>query len=302
MARILVTGGSGFLGGNLVSFLGNRGHDVTILDCLAPTTGGIAFLKHDLRSLGDLAAEIDGYEIVIHLAATSDTRASSADFRVDLDNSVSCSWNLVEAIRKTKTVKCCFLSSSQHVYGRQTGAWQSEESLLHPISSYGAAKVACEAIFSACSSSNDTSSVIGRISNIVGKGQNYGVLVDFINRLKTNPHELRIWGNGSQQRNFLHVSDLCTAITLLIERPWSGGTQIFNLANTSSLTVRRVAEIVVQEMQLPNCRITFESENDAGWCGDPGSLRPSVTRIQSLGWQPRFDCEAAVRQAVLELT
>ena len=301
MARILVTGGSGFLGGNIVSFLANRGHDVTILDCLAPITRGIAFLKHDLRSLGQLASDIDGHEIVIHLAATSDTRANSADFRVDLDNSVSCTWNLLEATRQTKTVKCCFFSSSQHVYGRQTGECQSEESLLHPISSYGAAKVACEAIFSAYSSSGGTSSVIGRISNIVGKGQNYGVLVDFIKRLKANPHELRIWGNGSQQRNFLHVSDLCSAITFLIERPWSGGAQIFNLANTSSLSVRRLAEIVVKEMQLPDCCITFESENDAGWRGDPGSLRPNVNRIQSFGWQPRFDCEAAVRQAVHEL-
>lgn len=301
MARVLVTGGAGFFGSNIVPHLAKRGHDVTIIDRDPPRFGEARFIRHELQSMEGLVDYVKGHEIVIHLASTSDTRASLTDFRIDLDNSVVSTWNVLEAMRKSGTVKRCFFSSSQHVYGMHDGELQAEDAALRPISPYGASKVSCEAIFSAYSHTFGIQSVIGRFSNIIGRGQNYGVLPDFIKRLKSNPSELRIWGNGSQQRNFLHVSDLCSAIITLIEHGEERVNRVFNIANTHSLSVRRLAEIVVEQMGLGDCSIIPESQGSAGWSGDPGSLRPSVERLLSTGWKPQLDCEEAVRLAVNEL-
>ncbi|TDA32781.1 MAG: UDP-glucose 4-epimerase, partial [Hadesarchaea archaeon] len=116
-----------------------------------------------------------------------------------------------------------------------------------------------------------------------------------IQKLRKNPEELEILGDGNQNKSYLWVEDCVEAMLLAVERS-TENPAIFNLGNTDRTTVRRVAEIVCEEMGLqPRFRFTGGRR---GWVGDVPEMLLDIAKICSLGWRPRYSSEEAVRRTV----
>jgi UDP-glucose 4-epimerase len=200
--RALVTGGAGFIGSHLVDKLLVTGNFVTVFDNLS--SGRKEFIKQhfgndrfklveaDLLDLDKVKEAAAGHDLVFHFAANPDARLGIKNTELDLKQETIVTYNVLEAMRANK-IKGIVFASSGTIYG-ETPIIPLPENYgpLFPISLYGAAKLACEALISAFCHIFDMQAWIFRFANIVGKRATHGVIYDFIKKLKRNPSELEI--------------------------------------------------------------------------------------------------------------
>jgi UDP-glucose 4-epimerase len=165
-----------------------------------------------------------------------------------------------------------------------------------PVSTYGAGKLAAEALISAYCFMFDFEGTVCRFANVVGPRQTHGVGYDFVRKLRANPEKLLILGDGSQSKPYVHVYDVLDAFDLL-ERERRGPYEYFNVGTMDHITVREIADIVVRELRLSN--VTYEYTGGArGWKGDVPVYRLDTSKIRSRGWASRYSSEEAVTDAI----
>lgn len=305
--RILVTGGAGFIGSNMVESL-HGDNEITVVDDLSNVDdryirkyiedGAIDFRKIDLSNKNSLDG-LDKHDLVIHLAANSDVRGGSEDPMKDLNSNVIGTMEVLEYMRRTDTRELAFASSST-VYG-ETDVLPTPESFgpYMPISSYGASKMACEGFITAYSHYYGLRSSVFRFANIVGKNSTHGVIFDFINKLRKNPAELEILGDGTQRKSYMHVSDCVGSILHVHER--SGKTDIFNLGNDETTSVKKIGETVISKMGLKNVKVHFTGgEEGRGWKGDVKVAQLGIDKLKKTGWKNSYSSNEAVELAVQE--
>jgi len=298
--KILVTGGAGFIGSHLVDRLIEKGNEVIVLDNLS--SGKEAFIKEHLKNpnfefykVDLLTDKIDAYfknvDEVWHLSANSDVRAALKNTKIDIDQNILVTYNVLEAMRKNDVKRIIFTSSST-VYGEAKQIPTPEDyAPLLPISLYGASKLACEALISAYCHTFDMKAVIFRLANIIGPRCTHGIIYDFVQKLKKNPNELEILGDGDQKKSYLYIDD-CIDAMLLGASKSKNQLEIFNVGSDDWITVREIAEIVSKMMKVhPNFIFTGGKR---GWKGDVPLMRLSIDKLKSLGWRPKFNSKKAV--------
>ncbi|MBM4247852.1 MAG: NAD-dependent epimerase/dehydratase family protein [Euryarchaeota archaeon] len=305
--RHFVTGGAGFIGSHLVDRLLRDGEDeVTVYDNLS--SGKEEFLKHnlgnrrfrfvkaDLLDPPALKEALRGHDLVHHLAANPDIRLGTAVPETDLRQGTLATFNLLEAMRATGARRLAF-SSSSVVYGEAARIPTPEDyGPLVPISLYAAAKLGAEGLITAYCHSFDMQCWIFRFANVIGSRSTHGVIFDFINKLRRNPSELEILGNGRQSKAYLTVSD-CVDAMLFVIGAAKETVNICNLGCEDQVNVARIAEMVREEMGLPGARFRFTG-GERGWKGDVRAMLLSIDRLKALGWRPTTTSEQAVRLAV----
>jgi UDP-glucose 4-epimerase len=156
---------------------------------------------------------------------------------------------------------------------------------LLPISTYGASKLACEALICCYTHMFDLQGVAFRFANVVGPRQTHGVTYDFIRRLLETPTRLEILGDGQQSKSYIHVDDVVDAMLLLLDRGWNG-FDIFNVATEDYVTVRQIADLVVNRLELTGVAYTYTG-GSRGWKGDVPVIRFDTTKLRRLGWSNR---------------
>ncbi len=302
--KVLVTGGAGFIGSNLVDRLLKEKNNVTVLDDLS--TGRIEFLKShahkknfrlvtgDILDRKKLDSSMKGTDIVFHLAACSDVRKSG----LALEQNVIGTYNVLESMRANDVKKIVF-SSSQAVYGASKKAVGESYGPLVPESLYGASKISCEAFISAFCGLHEMKSWSLRFANIVGRNQTHGVVYDFVEKLKRNPRELEILGNGKQTKSYMLVDDLIDGALFAVKKS-DKNVNIFNLGSSDRVSVNDIAKIVAGEMGLKGVRFRYTG-GSRGWIGDVPSLRLSIVKMKRLGWKPKYKSAEAVRIAAGDL-
>ncbi|MCQ4153929.1 MAG: NAD-dependent epimerase/dehydratase family protein [Archaeoglobi archaeon] len=296
---ILVTGGAGFIGSHLVDRLVEL-DKVVVLDNLS--SGRREFVNEEAEiHIVDLAEDpienfLRGADEVWHLAANPDVRIGSEKPEEIYRNNVLATYRLLEAMRKVGVRKIIFTSTST-VYGEAKQIPTPEDCPAHPISIYGASKLACEALIESYCHTFDFQAYIYRFANVIGKRSTHGVVYDFIKKLRYNPHELEILGNGEQNKSYIYIEDCVSAIFCGLNAEEK--VNIFNIGSEDQIRVRRIAEIVSEEMGL-NPRFRFTG-GDRGWKGDVPVMLLSVEKLKALGWRPKFRSEEAVRKAVRDL-
>jgi len=191
-------------------------------------------------------------------------------------------------------------ASSSAVYGDHLDAAVMETTgPLEPISYYGAMKLASEALLRAAVESFIPQANILRFANIVGTPATHGVILDFVTRLRADPSELVVMGDGSQRKPYLHVSDLIDAMMFVADRA-AGRFNVFNLGPPDDgITVAHIARIVADAL-APEASLRFGLEA-RGWVGDVPRFRLATRKLMDLGWTPRLSSEQAVRLAVAEI-
>ena len=304
----VVTGGAGFIGSHLVDYLVDHGRKVVVIDSL--TAGSLTnlqrhlkdqnvrIIRSDLRKDGWQEA-CSGADRVYHLAADPDVRQSSLNPDTQISNNILATYRVLEAMRAQGIQEIVFTSTST-VYG-EAGVIPTPEEYapMEPISVYGASKLASEALISAYCHSFGMYSWIFRFANIIGERSGHGVITDFIRKLRENPEELLILGDGTQSKSYLEVMGCVEAIVYTAAHT-EERVNTFNIGSEDWIDVKSIANIVVEEMHLPHVEFQFTG-GERGWVGDVPRMLLDIEKIKKTGWRPSLGSEESVRMATRAL-
>jgi len=315
--RVVVTGGAGFIGSHIVDYIvaQSLAEEVVVIDNFS--SGSLKNIEHhigknyfrlvkaDLKQFDPLWTEtFRDADAVLHFAANPEVRVSVTEPRMHFDENVVATFNVLEASRRHDVALHLFASSST-VYGDAEKIPTPEDHPLKPISVYGASKAACELLYHSYSKLYGFRIAIARYANVVGPRSGHGVIIDFINKLRKNMKELEILGDGTQRKSYLHIADAIEAsIAVLLYTARAGGFQVFNIGNEDWVTVKEIADIVVEEMGLGKVSYRFvtTAPEGRGWPGDVKLMLLDISKIKSCtGWRPRLSSGAAIRKAVREI-
>ncbi len=306
---VFIVGGAGFIGGHFVERLlaDPATAGVTIYDNYSSgrtehhahiTDPRFRAVRGDAKDLPALQTAMAGHEIVIHLASNPDIARAMTEPAIDFDEGTVLTHNVVEAMRRTGARRILYASGSG-VYGDVgTTECQEDRGPLLPVSTYGASKLAGEAII--CSYAH-MFGMVGRafrFGNVVGPRQTHGVGFDFLNALRREPGSLRILGDGSQSKSYIHVEDVMAAVLLAHTRA-EGPYQVFNVATGDYLTVREIADLAVACLGLAPGAVRYDfTGGPRGWKGDVPVVRLNTDRIQALGWRCASSSREAIRRSL----
>jgi len=310
LGRCFVTGGAGFIGSHLSERLLAAGNTVTVYDNLS--LGRREWIEHllhepcfrfieaDLRDMEALQEAMAEHDLVFHLGANTDIPGGNQDTRIDLENDIIATYNVLEAMRQLGVRKLLFASSST-VFG-ETSIHPTPEAVgpLLPISLYGAGKLACEGLISAYCHLFGIQAWIFRFGNVVGARLGHGVIYDFINKLRNNPKELEILGDGKQEKNYFLVEDCIDGMLFAFHKANANSCEVFNLGCDSTIRATEIAHIVAEEMGLRDVRFRYTG-SQRGWPGDVPVVIYDVNKMKELGWRARYASAEAVRIAARRL-
>jgi UDP-glucose 4-epimerase len=305
--RSFVIGGAGFIGSHLVDLLVERG-PTTIYDDLsvgkkefiAPHLESCraTLVRADVLDLERLKTAMAGHEVVFHLAANPEARWGLERTRLDLEQGTIATYNALEAARLAG-IERFVLASSGTVYGNTSDACGEMDLGLLPISLYGAAKLAGEALVSSFVECFDLRGFIVRFGNVVGARGTHGAILDFCKKLKVHPDYLDVLGDGKQCKPYLHVSD-CAAGLLFVLDQGAEPLNVYNLAPPDWTSVARIAELCVAASPAGKARIEYAGGTQ-GWRGDVPRSRLKPDKLAALGFRVRNTSDQAVERAVREV-
>jgi UDP-glucose 4-epimerase len=305
--KALVTGGAGFIGSRLSSALVKKGYHVVALDDLSSgdmsnlvglkRRAGFEFIKADCRKKEAVRSALKDVDVVFHLAARPDVRLRPSGSWTCFTENVLATEVVLEAAQSSGTSRFV-LASSSTVYGEATLLPTPEEySPLHPISLYGASKLASEALLIGHSNAFGLDAVILRLANVVGEGSPRGVVHDFVERLNRNPLELEVLGDGRQRKSYLYVDDCVGAMIQASEGP--SGIRTYNVGSEDQADVLEIAKVVSKFMDLnPRLNLTGGVGGGRGWVGDVKSMLLDVSRLKELGWRPNLSSIQSIEKTL----
>jgi UDP-glucose 4-epimerase len=307
VTRSFIAGGAGFIGSHLTRALLRRpDQSVVVYDNLVSGSEArlvgvlgdprLRLVVADLQQLDSVVEEMAGTDHVYLLAANPDIAAAADDPGIDFWQGTYLTHNVIEAVRINEVPRMTFASGSG-VYG-DLGLQEVDEEFgpQIPVSTYGASKLACESMLAAYSHLFGIDAVAFRFANVVGPGQTHGVTYDFVRRLLEDPTRLRIMGDGSQSKSYIHVSDVVSAILTLTDKGWSG-YEVFNAGTGDYITVTEIADLVVERLGLEDVRYEYGG-GPRGWKGDVPIVRFRSEKLAALGWRCEHTSAEALQDSI----
>ena len=252
--KFFVTGGAGFIGKYLTAKLFDDGHDVTIFDNFSSSSkngitnlleNGISLVTGDILDYDLLLKSMSNYDFVIHLAAQTSVSRSITDPKTTADIIVDGTVNVLKSCVKTN-VKNLIFSSSAAVYGNSPDAPISENSQLNPLSSYGASKLVAEHNLQVFSKFFGLNCISLRLFNVYGNGQSSeaGVIRKFLKNISEGI-PLEIFGDGTQTRDFVHISDVIEAFYCAIRNIDTKRGEIYNIGSGSAISINELSSLLI---------------------------------------------------------
>jgi UDP-glucose 4-epimerase len=311
--RFFIAGGAGFIGSAFVDRL-LAAPDVESVTVFDNFTSGrewhleqhradprLRIVRGDITHLATLTAAMDGAEVVIHLASNPDIARAATEPTIDFDQGTVLTNHVLEAMRRVAAGTILYASGSG-IYG-DLGETELHEDHgpLVPTSTYGASKLAGEALICAYSYMFDMRGLLFRFGNVVGPRQTHGVGFDFIRSLRQAPERLRILGDGTQSKSYIDVRDVVDAV-LVAHETTADSVRAYNVATGDYITVREIAELAVEVAgsSLETTRFEFTG-GSRGWKGDIPVVRLNTDRIRALGWRNRLGSRDALRESMIAM-
>jgi UDP-glucose 4-epimerase len=307
--KVLLIGGAGFIGSYVVDHLLNKNlaRSVVIYDNF--TAGRHWHLRHHMDDPRLTLCEKDiydpelfqaaqGADLAIHLASNPDIAKALTEPDIDFRQGTALTQIVLEALRKGGCPQLLYASGSG-VYGDAGSETVSENfTPMRPISTYGASKLASEALICSYCAMFDLKASAFRFGNVVGGRQTHGVAYDFLRKLRADSSKLDVMGNGYQSKPYIDVDDVVEAM-FAAYRVQSAAYDVYNVAPDDFTNVREIVAIVLEEMRIApgRCSVSY-GELDRGWKGDVPVMRLNCDKIRALGWSNRYTSGEAVRRSV----
>ena len=308
--KYLMVGGAGFIGSHFVDQLLSAGQPTSQVTIYDNFSSGRAwhFEQHrgdarltvvhaEVSDLDTLCSAMAGRDVVIHLASNPDIARAATEPEIDFYQGTLLTNNVLEAMRRMG-VKQLLYASGSGVYGELgTTPVSEDQGPFQPVSTYGASKLAGEALIASYCAMFGLRACAFRFANVVGPRQTHGVGFDFLRRLTADPSELRILGDGQQSKSYIHVLDVVAAVLKALdgsEEPFA----VFNVSTPDALTVEEIAGEAVRCLGLAKMPVYRFTGGTRGWKGDVPVVRLNSNRIRALGWSPRWNSREAIRAAL----
>ncbi|MDY6832597.1 MAG: GDP-mannose 4,6-dehydratase [Thermodesulfobacteriota bacterium] len=318
MLTWLVTGGCGFIGTRLIDHLvKEKGHRIIVLDNLTvgtkedlgavcvfsesdslndPPDKQVHLIRGDIKDKNICLKASEYADVIVHLAANTGVGPSVEDPEADMQNNVFGTFNMLEAARLNKVGRFIFASS-----GAPVGECEPpihEELAPHPVSPYGAGKLAGEGYCSAYYRTFGVETVALRFGNVYGpgSGRKNSVVAKFIKQAM-NGETLEIYGDGTQTRDFIYIDDLITAIKLAQHTPGIGG-ETFQIATNRETTVGEMVDLlllVLNENGITDVRVMHGEKR----LGDVTRNFSDTSKARDrLNWTSRYDLRKGLKETV----
>lgn len=294
LKRILVTGGAGFVGANLVRLLLERGYAITVLDNLSAGNLGyiqdlpLEFVKGDILDAAQVNDVVAGHDGIVHLAAQTGVPGSLADPQRDCEVNVIGTLNLLEAARHANVKRFVFASSNAPL-GKQPPPATEDKAPL-PISPYGASKLAGEGYCLAYHGSWGLGTVVLRFANLYGpySAHKSSVVAKFIKDIAAGG-QITIHGDGQQTRDFIYVGDLCRAIALALESDVGG--EVFQIATGVETSILELVQLI-QQIAGQDVAVEYEAARQ----GDIRKNYSGIDKVERLlKWIPALPLEQGLQ-------
>lgn len=301
-SKILVTGGSGFIGSHLVSALVAMGKNVVILDNLSTASNntasqGATLITGDVREPRQVAEAAKGAELIFHIAANANGSVSVKDPRFDFETNTIGTFNALEAALQAGTKRFVYISSAS-VYGRPQRFPMDEQHPTQPFVPYGTSKLAAELYCLSFFETYGLPVVIGRPFCVYGPGEDPRralVEVSRYIRWHLNQRPIQLIGDMKRKtRDFVHVHDLVQALLLLAEKADAG--EIFNIGSGEEVSMAELTEVIGSVTGRK-----ADVDEIAGVTEDTYRLVADIAKIRSLGYVPNVSLAEGVRQVAGEL-
>ena len=301
--NVVVTGGAGFIGSYIVERLVEEENcNVTVIDDLSAGSkktiehlkDKIEFVVADIRDEDILQKISSGKDTIFHFAADPNVKTSVTNPQNSFNINVRGTFLILETMRRLDIPNIVFASSGGTLYGQVDVFPTPEDLQIRPISAYGATKAAVEVYLSAYCASYGMNAVSLRYANIFGPRSTHGVMFDFYHKLKKNPKQLEILGDGKQIKSYLYITDCIDASLIAAKKGVEIGFEAFNIGTDKWTTVNEIANVIADEMGLKDVKYTYTG-GQAGWTGDVFKMLLSTEKINKLGWTPKTTIEEGIR-------
>ena len=307
----IILGGAGFIGSHVTRRLlkeeqessvyvydnfssGKEEHLQEILEC-----DRLHIINRDIKDLDKLTEAMEGMDVVYSLASNPDIAKAVVQPDIDFWEGTYLINNVVEAMRKSGVKKLIYASGSG-VYGDVGYTVTAEDfSPMLPSSTYGASKLACEALICSYCHMFDMDAAAFRFANVVGPNQTHGVGYDFLKKLAEDPGRLVILGDGTQSKSYIYIEDIVDALRT-VEKNALQGYNYYNVATQDHITVTEIADITVQIMGLHDVEYCYTG-GDRGWKGDVPVVRLDSQKIRKLGWNNKYTTPQAIKMSVMSM-
>jgi len=315
--RCFVSGGAGFIGSHFVELLlqCDDVDGITVYDNFSSGTEfhvsgfvndpRVNIINGDIKDFNLLSDSMRGSGLVSHFAANPDISKAVTQPDIDFWEGTYLVNNILESMRKNN-INMLIYTSGSGVYGEAFGVEFSEEyGPCFPISTYGASKLACEALICSYCHMFDIKARSFRFANVVGPRQTHGVGYDFVRRLKADNSILRILGDGTQSKSYIHVYDVLRALLIGVQMLKAENTvcyDVFNVATDDYISVFQIAQIACEVLGINSKDILFEyTGGDRGWKGDVPQVLFDVSKIKRYDWLASMSSAEAVKRAMIAI-
>lgn len=299
--KVLVTGSEGFIGQNLLPFLADAGNQVRCLD-VRPRSFSIRsdheFVNANIVEAGAMITHTQDIDTIVHLAALSGVQAC-------VDDPIECYKNnllglqiVLEACRKNGVNRLVFASTCGAMFGASGNPPFDESQLPAPVSPYGASKLAGEALCHAYFATYGIETVILRFTNVYGPhmDQKSNAIPSFL-RSAIHSKPVTVFGDGSQSRDFIFVSDVVHAIHLALTTGGIAG-ELFHIGTGRETTLRRL----IQTIDLVSDRNSLEVETKPPRFGEVQRVAVNVEKAKSmLGFEAVNDLKQGLRKTLASM-
>lgn len=303
-ASVLVTGGCGFIGSHLVEALVAQGSRVWVLDSLRAgkldnlraVQSAVEIEVGDVRDAARVRELVERCQpqVVFHLAANASVPGSVEDPAYDFETNSGGTFVVLDALRECGCCKKVVLASSGAVYGQPQIFPIVEQHAVDPISPYGASKACAELTARMFCRVYEMPVVIARIFNTYGPRMARFVVLDFLRKLRRNPTQLEVLGDGQQTRDFTYVADTVQGLMVLAER--GVAAEGYNISSGASTTVTELAHVLIAALGLEGqTQLTYTGNS---WTGDAQRWEVSIDKIRGLGFSPEVQLSEGLQHTI----
>lgn len=293
--RVLVLGGSGFIGAHVVEGLLAAGYFVRILDRSAPAANlDLEFIQIDFNDIMTLSEALIGIDVVIHLVSTSVPSTSNKDPISDVNGNLINTIKLLEVMRDSGVKKIIYFSSGGTVYGHPQISPMDELHPTNPVCSYGIVKLAIEKYLNMYSELYGFTSIVLRPSNPYGPGQRRMGVQGFIGtciNMAIHEKTLTIWGDGSVIRDYVHVADVANATLMALN---SDQSNTFNISSGKGYSLNEIIKLVEQNTHKKIDVIYEEKRN----FDIPKMILCNQKVEKILGWKPLIEIDNGIADTI----